>query len=603
MNVNNNIHITPTTVVPSTTTVDSLRSRVSAKLKNLVSILKNARSSSQENVSHSGSIIPSTQPQAKRIQTHRFRCSLPFSKSAQTESSSKREKLSEAKSLFQRKLSRVGQGFHLVNQIIRCGASAIGSYFAAFVRRNNLIKADNLKGRGAAQLFNIGMLFMQFKFEGKVSAGCKNIIKDAQIGKNNPYTEAYAKKAKLPVKNSTEENPLGRKKMIKDGCCVSMVAVTLSRYHHQNVQDSRLRNSVAAILKDMEAEKGVHPRAAALQSVYENFNMELYPDGPGSEQNTANHYLASILKQELGIAFNSQKIEEKILSKGGLVNVARAKILDALAVHSLINNHPYISPVDRHALFQMLSQNDTFDPSFSMLNPQTELAKDSLFFERFSPRMQELKQAKTPEEAQKLFQERTEGLDSMEIDQCQRLFTLLIDCQSFLTYEGRNRGEPGANALAHNPRLEAQLELKLTQMTSLFEDKSLFALEGLELRKVPKMTDVAFRRSDQEFYSQIKDINPGTYALTIETNFFGNDAAHAISLIKNGNGSYTIFDPNFGSIECKNYDDCRKQLQKLVKTYPEPKKSFPGSTGPNHMISILKVVPAASTPSPALAAR
>lgn len=536
---------------------------------------------------HTGQVVSTTDTRAKKTHSLRGLISKPFTKNNGTSKTQTKSTEGAPKTLLQRGIKKTRQNLKIAAQFIIQGSKLVGFGIAAGLRHHNFAKADALKAQAMKSLHRFINVFFSVKFGNKISAPCRNIGKtpDLNQGVDKEKISEFQNKARrfsIPLGASSE-------KIIKDGCCQALIVVALGKYHEAS--DGQ-KKPLSNILHEMDTERGVPSEATALQAVYESFDLSLDSDRCGKD-GVANT-IDAMLVQQLGASFDTSAIHTQLTRPGPYTDVYATKVLHSLAVHELIQNHPSISEVDQHAMYALLADCENPQsklPTFSSLKSPNQQKNDSLFYQTFQPQMHRIRSAESFEDVRDLFEECTQNMDLLEKGQCRTMLETLISCNRFLNFPGREKGEDSFTVLDHDPVTQARLLHHTHSITDQCQLKTLFGIQGMEIRKVKAMGDPAFRKSDQDFLNKLDKLTPGSYSIGIETNFLGNDSEHALSLIKNPNGSFTILDPNVGTIECQNLEDCKVEFGKLLNNYPEPKNRFPGSSGTNHMISIYKVVP------------
>lgn len=124
----------------------------------------------------------------------------------------------------------------------------------------------------------------------------------------------------------------------------------------------------------------------------------------------------------------------------------------------------------------------------------------------------------------------------------------------------------------------------LTETNTRIKENALFSLKGLSLTPC---TDVMGKhvqfRDDAGYLNNLDNLEPGFYFLSIKTKSGG----HAVSFIKEADGSGYLIDPNNRKLKFSNDAEAKELANTLVSTYSQPEGIIPGH--PYHKLSLFKI--------------
>ncbi len=128
-------------------------------------------------------------------------------------------------------------------------------------------------------------------------------------------------------------------------------------------------------------------------------------------------------------------------------------------------------------------------------------------------------------------------------------------------------------------------------LKTIFENKSLMinqstllALKGLSMSPCTEaMGNHLEFRDDAGYLNNLDNLEPGFYLLSITT----KNGGHAVSFIKESDGSGYLIDPNDRKVKFSNNAEAKELANALTSTYSQPETIVPGH--PYHKLALFKI--------------
>lgn len=131
---------------------------------------------------------------------------------------------------------------------------------------------------------------------------------------------------------------------------------------------------------------------------------------------------------------------------------------------------------------------------------------------------------------------------------------------------------------------DALLNAVFDNQSLLIRQEALLSLRGLKMDPCAEKMGYHMQfKDDAQYINNLDKLDPGFYLLSIKTKFGG----HAVSLVKEDDGSGYLIDPNNRTLKFSNDKEAKELVNALTSTYSQPETLVPGH--PYHKLAFFKI--------------